>query len=402
MPELGHAPDEADIVIAGGGPVGATLAHALAPLAAMGQRILQVADAQAPDARDDRPISLSWGSRLLLDRLGLWEGLAATPIERIQVSQRGHFGRTLISAADHGVDALGYVVSYADLCSSLRPAPGITHLAGRLRQFERRDGRISCGISCDGISGGGTDSVPESGDAAQVSMQVSARLLVLADGGAQGYDHVKDYGQSAVVCTLRAERQESGTACERFTPGGPLALLPFRDQLALVWSSPTRDAEELMRLDDAAFLTQLRLAFGARLGGFHDAAPRRAFTLSLRYRNRVAAPGLAVIGNAAQSLHPVAAQGLNLGLRDARELADMLLEDGACPDTAQFARRYQARRRADRLAMTRITDGMIAAFSLPGPLAAAARGAALTLLDVLPPARRLLSRRMMFGARGFP
>ncbi|HXC39417.1 MAG TPA: FAD-dependent monooxygenase [Burkholderiales bacterium] len=384
--------EQADIVIAGGGPVGVTLAHALAPLAAMGAKgrsVLHIVDAQDAQARDERPISLSWGSRLLLERLGLWEALPATPIERIHVSQQKHFGRTLISAADHGVAALGYVVSFADLCSKLPEAAAIPRLQGRLAAYDKRDQRMLCEV---------TPAAGESGAATQVS----ARLLVLADGGAQGHDHIKDYGQSAVVCTLRADRREAGTAWERFTPEGPLALLPFRDQLALVWSSRRDHAQDVLGLDDQAFLARLQQAFGQRVGAFSHPGPRRVFPLSLRWRNRVAEAGLVAIGNAAQSLHPVAGQGLNLGLRDAWELAELLLGGEMEPDSARLAERYAARRRLDRMTMTRITDGMIAAFGLDWPLAAAARGTALALLDAFAPARRLLSRRMMFGARGFP
>lgn len=380
------APDIVDIVIAGGGPVGTFLAHALA---ASDQSVVHIVnEADYPHAREeDRPIALSWGSRLLLDRLGLWGSLSATRIARIHVSQQHQFGRTVIDAVDHHVDALGYVVSYTDLCNALPPAAHATRMTGALQHWKRHDEIVSCEVAC--------------GDDAKT---LGARLLVLADGGygRMQQDRIKDYGQSAVVCTINADRPRPGMAWERFTPQGPLALLPFRDHLALVWSSATGNADRLMALDDAQFLEELQAAFGGRLGLFSDPGPRAAFALSLRYRRHVAEAGVIAIGNAAQTLHPVAGQGLNLGLRDAWELAEILLAGKLEPGSAALARTYTARRRTDRLAMTRLTDSLVGAFSLQWPLASSVRGAALALLDTSPPLRRVLSRRMMFGARGFP
>ena len=396
-----NAPDshevDADIVIAGGGPVGTALAHALAPLAQRGRSIMQIADA-APGATrpqsEDRPIALSWGSRLLLERLGLWNAPAASPIDRIHVSQQHQFGRTIISAGDHDVEALGYVVSYNELCNALPPSSVAAQVQGSLQEWNKEGRIVACRIG-----------TPDG----QIRI-VRTRLLVLADGGRGRLDedHVKDYRQSAVTCTINADRQRPGTAWERFTPEGPLALLPFRnrttqrDQLAVVWSSATTSADKLMALNDAQFLSALQQAFGRRAGTLSNPGPRSAFPLSLRMRRHIADAGVIAIGNAAQTLHPVAGQGLNLGLRDAWELAEILLADKHEPGSAATARQYRERRQADRFAMTRLTDMLVGSFSLQWPGTGVVRGAALAFLDAIPPARRLLSRRMMFGARNFP
>lgn len=410
---VGRMDDCMDVVIAGGGPVGAVLAHALAPLARSpqnpdGLKILHVRDAPQSEAlATERPIALSWGSRLMLQRLGLWQTLPATAITTIHVSQQKGFGRTLISAADHDIEALGYVVSYRDL-AAIANATGIATQNGRVIDWEMH-----------------ADSVRLHTDDANSNAAVTTRLLVLADGGrrgtnpgsataATGKDRVKDYGQSAVVCEVETVLHHGNRAWERFSPQGPLALLPFRDRHALVWTSRTATAERLAALDDDAFLQELQAAFGQRLGRFRHASARTLFPLSLRYHAPVAGARVIAVGNAAQTLHPVAGQGLNLGLRDAWELAELLtglaggqgapgqVSQGTDPGSADFARRYAQRRQLDRRALVRLTDGLVNAFSIDLPFASTVRGAALAFLDIAPAARRFLSRRMMFGARALP
>jgi 2-octaprenyl-6-methoxyphenol hydroxylase len=229
-------------------------------------------------------------------------------------------------------------------------------------------------------------------------------LLVLDDGGALApAEHAREYGQQALVADVYPERPHGNTAWERFTGEGPIALLPFGERSALIWTAHTATVRRLLALGDSDFLLALRDAFGARLGAFERVGPRRAFALALRYREAHPAPHVIVIGNAAQTLHPVAGQGLNLGLRDAWELAELLLgvprEDiGSAP----FAAAYLRRRAADRRAGIVITDSLVRLFSNESTLLAGARGAGLAALDLLPPARRFLARRMMFGTRGLP
>jgi 2-octaprenyl-6-methoxyphenol hydroxylase len=369
---------QVDVAIAGGGPVGSALALALAggPLS-----VARISD----DAETaDRPIALSHGSRLILERLDAWGAVGAAPIETIHISQQG-FGRTVMHSSDYGLPALGYVVAYSELVAKL--AGRTTVVPGTLLSWEPAGGEIAIELSSDG-------SRP----------RMRARLLVLADGGmSRGTERVTDYGQRAVVAQVEAERAPPGTAWERFTAEGPLALLPFADRYALVWSVSPGTAEELCRISEGDFLVRLGVAFGGKLGAFRSTGPRSVFPLSLRRGAVRPAPRVLAIGNAAQTLHPVAGQGLNLGLRDAWELARMLL-DVAKEEIGSdaFLSRYARGRSLDRYAGIGFTDFLVRLFSNSMAPLALARGAGLTLLDVLPPARHFLARRMIFGARALP
>ena len=362
--------ESVDVAVAGAGPIGCALAAALrgAPFA-----VARLGDEAA--ARD-RPIALSHGSRLILERLGLWSRVRATPIRAVHVSQRGALGRTLMTAREHGLPALGYVASYADVLAPLAAA------------------LVDWTADGDGVR------VRTRGREGEIR----ARLLVLADGGgAVPMDHVREYGQQALVAEVRCERPHRGVAWERFTAEGPIALLPFGDDLALVWSAPAPSIRRLLQMPEPEFLGALAARFGGKLGAFTSVGPRDAFPLSLRYRTESAGAHVIVIGNAAQTLHPVAGQGLNLGLRDAWELAELLLDTP--PDRlgdAGLASRFARRRDSDRRAGIAVTDSLVRLFSSEWPLIGAARGAGLLAFDILPPARRFLARRMMFGTRGLP
>jgi 2-octaprenyl-6-methoxyphenol hydroxylase len=367
-----------DIAIAGGGPVGCALAAALAGSA------LSVARIGGDAAAADRPIALSHGSRLILERLRVWEHIPSTPIGAVHVSQRGALGRTVITAQENGLPALGYVASYAAVLAPLAekaPAAG-----GALVDWDTRPDGVRMRLRGAGHSA------------------VDARLLVLADGGVSApLDHAREYGQNALVAEVQPQRAHGNVAHERFTPEGPIALLPFGERLALVWSARTATVRRLLELSDTEFLAALRENFGGKLGAFTRTGPRSAFPLALRYRSAPAARHVAVIGNAAQTLHPVAGQGLNLGLRDAWELAELLLDTPKAEvGGTALAARFLRRRQADRRAGIVFTDSLVRLFSNDWPLLAAARGAGLAALDLLPFARRFLARRMMFGARALP
>ena len=394
-------PEAPDIVIAGGGPVGLTLARALA------QAGVAVRVVRAPGTAADRPIALSHASRLLLERLGAWRGLNATPIKSIHVSQRGGFGHTVMHHDDYGLPALGYVAAYSDLVPALADALAPEPLSGAVNGWEHQGDRIAVSVSS------------ESG------MHIlSARLLVVAEGAlpadnAQSAPAARgpassdarpvspvmrrDYGQSAVVATVKTEAAPDGRAWERFTAHGPLALLPFGDRYALVWSARPDEAASLAALPTAAFLARLADAFGRRLGAFLDAGARSVFPLELSVREPAPGARVLAVGNAAQTLHPVAGQGLNLGLRDAWELAELArAETPASLGTAQFVTRYLRRRRLDRRGSINATDLFARVFASNDPVARCARGFGLLALDILPPARAFLARRMMFGARALP
>src|SRR6185436_7847212 len=343
-----------DVLIRGAGPVGCVAALALRSSHEV--RLLE-SGATSPAFR---PIVLSYASRLILERVGAWDSLAATTIETIHVSQAGAFGRTTLGAADAGVPALGYVVEYAYLLANLRK------LAGPL--FTTEDLPARCVVHAEGMS-------PDA--------------------------EVKRYAQDGLVALVEMSPPARAVAFERFTREGPLALLPFAGRYALVWSLPPEKAQALAAAPPAEFLRELNAAAGTRPGRALGVEARAVQPLSLRVRDARIGERSAYIGNAAQTLHPVAGQGLNLGLRDAWDMAQ-IMRDADDPGDRATLERFAARRRLDASATIRATDLLAGIFLGVNPLAAAARGAALTALDIFPAPRRFFARRMIFGPSALP
>ena len=262
-----------DVAVVGLGPVGATLA-----LAICGNGLDVVAlDARRPGerARGDRSLALSYGARLILERAGVWDALrgiegALTPITAVDVSQAGGFGATRLTAADQGIEALGYVASYVALQDVLDRA-----LAGS-------DVDVRFGVDAASVEG--------TFEAARVATSgadaVRARLAVVADGAGTtvaGIERTRhDYGQVALIASVWLDRPHDGTAYERFTHDGPMALLPQRDHYGLVWTMRPQEAETMLALDERAFLSALAARFGARVEGFTRVEARRTFPLHLR------------------------------------------------------------------------------------------------------------------------
>jgi 2-octaprenyl-6-methoxyphenol hydroxylase len=377
-------PVDVDIAICGAGPVGQALALLLVRRGLHGARIALI-DARPVDKaiQDPRSIALSHGSRQLFEDIGAWP-FACDAIHDIHVSRRGHFGRTIIDSKDHGVPALGYVARYGTLVErldaeirktpvvSLRPAH-VTSLAERADAVELRFG--------DGSS-------------------KFASIVVQAEGGVYSEQEARpitrDYRQTALIAHVTVSNPVAHRAFERFTDEGPLALLPQDNGYAMVWCARPETASHLQTLGDAAFLQALGEAFGTRLGRFVSASPRLAFPLGLNAHHAVGAHTVA-IGNAAQTLHPVAGQGLNLGLRDAAVLARLLAQDLSAASLERFA----MQRQRDRSVTIRITDTMARIFA-SAPDGAASQtllGLSLGLVDVISPAKRLLAEQMMYGAR---
>ncbi|HKC44125.1 MAG TPA: FAD-dependent monooxygenase, partial [Burkholderiales bacterium] len=237
--------------------------------------------------------------------------------------------------------------------------------------------------------------------------EVAARLLVLADGGQIGGDDLamRDYAQTAIVARVRTEIVRRGAAFERFTADGPLALLPDAEEsYALVWTVRGDRAQRLLEASGEHFLAALGAQVGHRLGRFVSVGPRTSVRLRLAFRrSNVAGPRAVAVGNAAQALHPVAGQGLNLGLRDAAELAALVRRtEAAALGSDAFLARYRAVRRYDRYGAIGVTDFLAGIFANQSRSFRAARGLALASLDLVPPARRLFARRMMLGLRGVP
>ena len=327
--------EHSDIIIVGGGPVGATLALALADSPWQ----VQVLEARADLSRAayKRTLALSYGSRLILERLGIWSGLHdVTAIKDIHVSQRGTLGVSRIRADEEGLPALGYVVDYAELDSVL-------HEALRATAIEVSAGSRVTAIAHN--SGYARVELEQHG----VQRQLTTRLAVVADGGGGGAERVtREYGQHALLASVTTELPHQGCAYERFTADGPVALLPQGDGFALVWTATPERVAELLAMPDDEFLLALHAHFGDRVGRFLTVTGRSSFPLILRYARKLVAAHQVMIGNAAQTLHPVAGQGFNLGLRDAWELAELVRDcKRETLGSIDMLKRYQAGRRVD-------------------------------------------------------
>lgn len=391
---------EADITILGAGPAGCTLALLLARHAPDPARIVLCASTPANPAvnggRDPRALALNHGSRLLLQGLGAWPESGAA-IHTVHVSQRGRLGRTVIRDADFGVSELGTVHTYVRLQGTLRAAllrAGVT---------VREGGEAAIvGDADDGVR------------IAQGSLAWSTALAVQAEGrvadtGAAAQVQ-REYGQHAVLATLRAARPAPGWAWERFTREGPLALLPVHtdddtsgvDTYSLVWCCAPARAEQLRPMSDEGFSAAVSAAFGDRMGRLSCISARHIHPLRMRWRrNPITGPRRVALGNAAQSLHPVAGQGLNLALRDAARLAAALAPWQAAPDADPQLRLDEFARasHADRLVTAGITDTLPRIFTTRFPPFEHACGLALLGLDLLPALRRPLARQLMQGLR---
>lgn len=374
-----------DVAICGAGPVGLALAAFLARRGVPGSRIALIDGKSLGQAiSDPRSIALSWGSVQLLDELKAWP-LPATAIHQIHVSRRGQLGRSLMDRAEHDLPALGYVTRYGAVVDALArrcEAAGATVL---------RPARVQ---ALDETPTGALLALDDGRTVrAQVAVQAEGGIFGQQDGRATS----RDYEQTAVIARVTSASPIPHRAFERFTDEGPLALLPEDGpdghQYALVWCVRPERAGAVLDLDDARFLKQLTDAFGTRLGSFTKVSPRVAFPLGLNAEARATARTVA-IGNAAQTLHPVAGQGLNLGLRDAAVLARQLAR-GA--DSAAIGR-FLEQRAQDRKLTIGLTDTMARAFTGAGPLQPLL-GLGLAALDLARPARMLLADLMMFGRR---
>jgi 2-octaprenyl-6-methoxyphenol hydroxylase len=379
-----------DVVIVGAGPVGGTLALAIADA----DLDVVALDARPRGAtlRGDRSLAISHGARLVFERAGIWSRLATvphavTPITTIDISQARGFGVTTLTAAESDVPALGYVVSYRALTNAIDEK-----LAGT-----RTDLRYQAAVAS--VASTPAYAMATLADAGE---PLTARLVVVADGTGTAVAGVRrerrDYGQVALIAKVDTAAPHEGVAYERFTSTGPVALLPEGDHYGLVWTMTPADAERALALPGDRFVAELAHHFGSRRRDFTSVRERRTFPLALEFAVPATTSRCALIGNAAQSLHPIAGQGFNLGVRDAFELAQAI--NGSIPDAlgdhAMLAR-YAARRRVDRYAGIAFTHGLTELFGFDGALLRWPRGIALTLLDAMPAAKRAFSRAMLFG-----
>lgn len=394
-----------DIVIAGGGMIGVSLALALAPL---GLRIAVVeAVARSADLQpsfDDRSTALSRSSQRMFEALGLWPSIkaASTPISHIHVSDRGRFGFSHIDAAEQKVEALGYVVINRVLGrvldSALRTAATVEMLCpARICEVTMGDDRVS--VSAETANG---------------TLQLGCRLLVAADGARSsvremlgiGARHT-DYGQHAVIGNLQPEKPHRNHAYERFTDDGPIAVLPTTDErVTFVWTLRPDEADRAMSLSDAEFTSRLQDAFGFRLGRFSKIGVRARYPLVLSQANSLVAARGVLVGNAAHGLHPVAAQGFNLGLRDVASLADCiadaLVAGGNDPGSAAILERYADWRRTDQQKLVYFTDGLVRLFGSRRRSLRVLRDAGMLAFDLMPGVRGLFARHTMGLAGELP
>jgi 2-octaprenyl-6-methoxyphenol hydroxylase len=384
-----------DVAIVGGGMVGASLALALA-----GTRLKVVlleavpANSAAQPSFDDRSTALGNGARQILSTLGVWDQIAAgaAPIREIHISDAGHFGFARLDAAEHELEAFGYTVSNRHLGTVLWRALECC------RQVELRSPAHVSAVTL-GPEWAELRLQSERPGAHDDDSVLQARLVVAADGAhslvkqAAGIDSSEgDYRQVAVVANISTDRCARGIAYERFTATGPLALLPLADgAYTVVWTLPPESALAMRDCDDAEFCRVLQHSFGWRAGRILKVGKRASYPLSLVRAEELRGERVALVGNAAQALHPVAAQGFNLGLRDAATLAE-LIATASDPGADQLLSQFARRRSADRRGMIAFTDQLVKLFDSKRGGTIAARNLGLLLFDLNGPAKRALSR----------
>jgi len=386
-----------DVVIVGGGLVGGSLACALRGTG-LSVAVVEAVAAGAPShpSYDERVIALSLGSRRIFGGIGIWEQIApdAEPIRHVHVSDRGHFGFAHLAADEEGVEALGYVAPARAIGQALEaglgPAPDVDLLRpARLIGLSLKPAHWHLEVAVDGSS-----------------RLLRARLLVAADGGDSALRRrlglpvrQRDYGYDAIISTVTPQRAQAQTAFERFTDSGPLAMLPMTGgRFSVVWTARREETAGILALDDDAFVHRLQQRFGDRLGHLQRPGRRVAYPLRLMLAKELTRPRLVLIGNAAHTLHPVAGQGFNLGLRDVAELADLLVDaehTGQDPGGSAVLSGYRKRRGGDQAAVAMLTDTLARLFVNPWTPVRLGRNLGMLGLDLLPPARHLLAQRFM-------
>lgn len=386
-----------DVLIVGAGPVGASLALALAGHdARVGLVEARPLGDPGQPSYDDKALALSLGTVRVLETLDLWRHLAgeAAPIRSVHVSQQDRLGRTRLTALEAGVEYLGQVVPAralgAMLTEALRHSPGISLLCpGRLERIE------------PGPDGSRVTVVGEDGD-----RELTVGLVAGADGSRSrvaellGIERRETrYGHTALAANVTPVEPHDGRAFERFTPEGTLALLPMAGQrMGLVWAGRSERVDALAGLSDEALLEKTAEAFGHRLGGFRRIGARKTYPLAASRAVSVTGPRAVLLGNAAQTLHPVAAQGFNLGVRDVAALAETILgalAAGDDPGAETVLAGYAKWRTADTRRTGRLTDTLVRLFEPSFAPVEHARGLGLLALDLLPGAKRAFARRAM-------
>ncbi len=389
-----------DLIIVGGGMVGASLAVALNN-SDLRIAVIEAIANNSPQqpSYDDRGIALAYGSQRIFESMGIWPQLAqhCTAISDIHISDRGHFGATRLSAEDEQVPALGQVITARAmgqvLNSALSKQDNLSFICpSNVIALQQHDSFVELEL-----------------DNRQT---LTSKLLVAADGCHSSIRQLlkldaleHDYQQTAITANISTERPHNGKAFERFTDTGPIALLPMSDnRCSLVWTVTSRDESSLLNATEHEFLSQLQDRFGYRLGKFLRVGQRHHYPLKLMQTDQPVQQRVALIGNAAHSLHPIAGQGFNLGLRDVAALADVLTNTNANKDCgdARLLHDYQQWRLQDQDNVIEVTSNLVNLFSNNNFLLGHCRGAALSIIDALPPAKHYLAQKSMGLDRKLP
>jgi 2-octaprenyl-6-methoxyphenol hydroxylase len=379
-----------NIVIVGGGPVGSVLALALQQQAV--PFVMLEVRAKGASHKDTRALALSYGSRLILEKLGVWQAVAAkaTTINTIHISQRGGLGRTKLNAAEHDQEAMGYVLPYGALTKALDAALDLQHVYYEANATDITPNQINAEV---------TFTQKES------AQTIASPLVIVADGGRNLNEidgikkETKEYGHDALVSKVTTQLPHNNIAYERFTPTGPMALLPNGETgFSLVWTGEKSSIDALLALDDATFLSQLHDAFGDRVGQFLSIEKRLSFPLKLSTLKPSTASHLAIIGNAAQTMHPVAGQGFNVGMRDAWTLANLIVDtpENALGSKAMLAT-YSKQRSRDTRGGILFTDLLVNVFGNDIIGLQEIRGLGLGALQLMSPVKNMLVSKMSFG-----
>ncbi|MCL9781562.1 2-octaprenyl-6-methoxyphenyl hydroxylase [Vibrio sp. S4M6] len=383
-----------DIVIAGGAMAGMTLALSLNE-STSGQLKIAIVEAHHIEHKehpgfDARCIALSYGTVQILQKYGLWQSLRplATPIKTIHVSDRSHAGMTDIRANDLSIDSLGYVVELEAVGWALQQKVNAVEniefiCPDRVQSIERSSEQVTIELSS--------------------SRKIDSKLLVAADGagstcceylGISYHDH--NFSQTAVIANIVPSEPHQYRAYERFTEYGPVALLPLTDnRMSLVWCMTPEQSLDVMALDDSQFLAKLQGMFGWRLGQLAQVGKRSSYPLTLRSRMQNTSHRFAIVGNAAQTLHPIAGQGFNLGIRDAASLVEEICAAIDDPGQHQVLSRFRTRREQDRVSTIQLTSSLVHLFSNDLPFLRVARNLGLFAMDNIAPLKSPLLKQAL-------
>lgn len=385
-----------NVIIVGGGMAGATLALAISSLS-QGTLSVSLIEASLPEGKhpgfDARAIALAHGTCQRLAKMGIWNALAdcITPITHVHVSDRGHAGFVNIKASDYQIPALGNVIELHDagarLFSLLRKAQGVTlYCPAKVETIQR---------NIDGVS-----VTLDSGEI------INGSLLVAADGSHSAVGqacHMQwqqdDYNQVAIIANVKTAVDPQGCAFERFTEFGPLALLPMsQGRSSLVWCHSHEQADIIKAWDDETFIDKLQQAFGWRLGKITQTGARHCYPLSLRKALNPISHRTVLVGNAAQTLHPIAGQGFNLGIRDVMQLAETVVtahQQGQDIGAYSLLSTYQQARAIDRDKTVMMTDGLVRMFANRCLPLVVGRNLGLMAMEMLPSVRDILARQTL-------